>query len=156
MKRRQRGLATVEFAIISTVLMIVLFGIIEMGRALFVMNTLAEVTRRAARVATVCPVGTPGYAASIAAFEGSGGGSRLISGLSAGNLVIEYLDPDGAVVPDPATATVAFVRARLVNFTLDLAIPFILPSIPMPPFSATLPAESLGFSRAGVLETCTG
>lgn len=156
MKHRQRGLATVEFAIIGVVLMVVLFGIIEMGRALFVMNTLAEVTRRAARVATVCPVDSPGYATSIGAFAAGGGSSRVIAGLTPANIMVEYLDPDGAVVPDPTTSTVGFVRARLVNFTLDLAIPFILPSIPMPPFSATLPAESLGFSQAGVLETCTG
>ena len=53
---RQKGVTTVEFAIIGTAFMIVLFGVIEVGRAVFTLNTLGETTRRAARIATVCPI----------------------------------------------------------------------------------------------------
>jgi Flp pilus assembly protein TadG len=155
MRRYQRGITTVEFAIIGVVLMVVLFAILEMGRALFVMNTLTEVTRRGARIAAVCPVTNPGYAAGVAIFAPGGGGSPVVSGLTAANVAIEYLDQDGAVVADPTTQAVYYTRARLVNFTLNLAIPLVLPSIAMPDFAATVPAESLGYSRAGVLEPCT-
>jgi len=53
---RQRGLASVEFAIVGLATLIILFTAIEMGRMLFTLNTLAEVTRRGARVAAVCTV----------------------------------------------------------------------------------------------------
>ncbi len=59
MRCQQTGLATVEFAIVGLLLFVVIFGVIEFGRALFVVNTLTDGTRRAARLAVVCPVGDP-------------------------------------------------------------------------------------------------
>ena len=53
MRRADAGVTTVEFAIISTLLMVVVFGIIEMGRALYVVNVLTEAARRGARMAAV-------------------------------------------------------------------------------------------------------
>ena len=53
---QQRGATTVEFAIIGVAMLLVLFGVIEVGRAMFVMNALGEATRRAARMAAVCPL----------------------------------------------------------------------------------------------------
>ena len=58
-RMRQRGTTTVEFAIVGTVLMVVVFAVIEFGRALFVINMLTEATRRGARMAAVCPVSDP-------------------------------------------------------------------------------------------------
>ncbi len=53
--KTQRGAAMVEFALIALLFFIILFGIIEFGRAFFTYNTLVEATRRGARVAAVCP-----------------------------------------------------------------------------------------------------
>ena len=53
---RQKGTTTVEFAVVAALLLTLLFGVIEVGRAMFVWNTLNEATRRGARVAAVCPV----------------------------------------------------------------------------------------------------
>ena len=52
-RHAQRGAAAVEFAIIAMLLFTVLFGIIEFGRLFYVINTVQEVTRRAAREAVV-------------------------------------------------------------------------------------------------------
>jgi Flp pilus assembly protein TadG len=155
MRRHQTGLTTVEFAIIGALLIVVLFAIIEFGRALFVMNTLTEATRRGARVATVCPVNDPA-AARAAVFDGGGGASSIINGLTTANIAIDYLDAAGAVIADPAAgfAAIRYTRARIVNFTYPLIIPFILPSIQMPAFATTLPRESLGIPRQGVVQAC--
>ena len=155
MLRGQRGTTTVEFAIIGTVLMTVLFAMIEFGRALFVMNALTEVTRRAARVATVCPVNDPA-GASAGVFGDGDGRSTVVNGLTTANLAIEYLDQAGNVVADPVGGfgSIRYVRARIVNFTHQLVIPFVMPSIAMPAFPAVVPRESLGVPREGVVEPC--
>lgn len=45
----QQGVAAVEFALIATLLFMLLFGIIEFGRLFFTINSVQEITRRAAR-----------------------------------------------------------------------------------------------------------
>ena len=51
--RRQRGVTAVEFALVSLFFFTLVLGIVELGRLLYVWNTVQEVTRRAAREATV-------------------------------------------------------------------------------------------------------
>lgn len=155
MRRRQSGTTTVEFAIIGSVVMTVLFAVIEFGRALFVMNALTEVTRRGARVATVCPVNDPA-GPRAAVFADEGGRSTVVNGLTTGNVVIEYLNQAGSVVVDPVTnfGDIRYVRARVVNFTHQLVIPFVMPSLTMPGFATTVPRESLGIPREGVVQPC--
>ncbi|HXU94362.1 MAG TPA: TadE family protein, partial [Gallionella sp.] len=53
-KSKQRGAAAVEFALIAVFFFAVLFGIVEFGRALFVWNSVQEVTRYVARESVVC------------------------------------------------------------------------------------------------------
>ena len=60
--RRQHGTTTVEVAIIGVVVMVVLFGVIEIARVFFVFNALNEATRRGARVAAVCQLNDPAIA----------------------------------------------------------------------------------------------
>lgn len=48
---RQSGVAAVEFAMVVVVFFTLLFGVIELARAIYVLNTLQEVTRRAANAA---------------------------------------------------------------------------------------------------------
>ena len=150
-KQRQMGLTSVEFAIIGSIVFVVLFGVIEMGRALFVVNTLAEATRRGARMAAVCPVGS-GAPASAAVFDNGSGSSSVVNGLTTGNIEVDYLDLNGNVLPNP-TATfgaIDYVRVKIVGFTLPLYIPFVLPTLSLSGFAATIPRESLGITRTAV------
>jgi len=48
---KQRGGAAVEFALVVTFFLILVFGILELARAMYICNTLQEVTRRAAALA---------------------------------------------------------------------------------------------------------
>ena len=157
MKRRQQGVTTVEFAIVGSVSMILLFGVIEIGRAMFVMNTLGETTRRAARIATVCPVNDPAPT-EVALFNepGGGTGSRIVGGLQPQNITIEYLDASGAAIADPVAnfGQIRFVRSRIVNFQHQMLIPFLQRIFTTPEFSTTLRRESLGVPRTGAVQPC--
>ncbi|QBQ55875.1 TadE/TadG family type IV pilus assembly protein [Nitrosococcus wardiae] len=144
MKTSQQGMTTVEFSLIAGLVMIVLFGVIEVARAFFVWNTIAEATRRGARVATVCPVNHPAIARITIFGEPDGGDSSpILSGLSAGNVTLNYLDNGG--VATATFADIAYVRVGITNYQHTLLIPFVGQTLEVPAFSTTLPAESLGY-----------
>lgn len=147
MRARQRGLATVEFAIVAAVLFMVMFGVIEFGRAMFVANALAEGTRRGARTAAVCPVGDA-RPAQVAIFANGNGVSGIAPNLTTANVQVSYLDQSGATLGNPmgSYSSIQYVRVRIVNYTLQMLIPFVMPQLVMPAFTATLPVESLGYS----------
>ncbi len=175
-KRRQRGVAAVEFAIIAMLLFTLLFGIIELGRLFYVINTVQEVTRRAAREAVVRWTDDQDEAISLALF----GGASLPAGaeIAAGNIDIEYLTAAGAV-PSPFPTNpgnniaacislpdgcIAYVRvsisgatyAPMVSFFKGIEVtafpfseadPFRLDfRIPIPASTVTMPAESMGYT----------
>ena len=49
--RSQRSQALIEFALVSPVLLLLLFGVIDLGRAIFYYDTLTHAAREGARVA---------------------------------------------------------------------------------------------------------
>ena len=151
---RQHGLTTVEFAVVAAVLFMMIFGVLETGRAYFVAAALDEATRRGARMAAVCPIDDPAIA-QAAAFN-----NTLIPGLDAGDIVVEYLDESANVVANPADAagfiTIRFVRVRVVGFQHQMLIPFVtaLSQFTMPEYATIIPRESLGIPRTGVVTPC--
>ena len=52
-RRAPRGQSMVEFALILPLLLIVMFGIVDFGRAIFAYNSVSNAARSAARVAVV-------------------------------------------------------------------------------------------------------
>ena len=48
---KQQGVAAVEFAVVVLIFLMLFFGIVELARAMYIVNTLQEVTRRAAALA---------------------------------------------------------------------------------------------------------
>jgi hypothetical protein len=157
-RRAQAGVTTVEFAIIGAVALLVLFAVIEVARAVYALNALNESTRRAARFATVCPIGDPAIT-EVAVFNAPGGGtvSPVLGGFGPANIAIDYLDENGTVLGAPAGADflqIRFVRARIVNYQHQMLIPFGNWIIPSPDFVTTLRRESLGIPRNGVVTPC--
>lgn len=143
-RARQRGTTTVEFAIVGAVLMLVLFTVIEFGRIIFTLNVLQEAARRGARVAAVCAVGDAGVA-NAAVFTD-------LRGFTTANVAVEYLDESGA--PTGSFDAIRYVRVRIVDYSMQLAIPFINPAFDAPEFSSTLPRESLGIPKSGAPPAC--
>lgn len=155
----QSGLATVEFAIVAVVLMTVILAVIDISRLYFAVVTLNEATRRGARAAAVCPVNDPAIA-QIAVFNASGesGPSPIVAGLQTQHIDVQYLNANGAPVASPAGAgymNVRYVRVRINGgFQLQTFIPGLSQLFSLPDFAATLPRESLGIPRDGVIVPC--
>ena len=153
-RNRQKGLSTVEFALVAVVLFMMIFAVIEVGRAFFVASALDEASRRGARMAAVCPVNDPAIS-QAAAFN-----NAVIPDLDAGDIVVEYLDAAGTNVGAPGTAAgfrlIRYVRVRVVGYQHQMFIPFVSALGPffMPEFAAVLPRESLGIPRTGVITPC--
>jgi hypothetical protein len=156
----QSGLTTVEFAIVAAVLLTVIIAIIDISRLYFSVASLNEATRRGARVAVVCPVNDPAIA-QVAVFNAPGetDPSPLVAGLEPQHFDVEYLDADGLLVENPADPLgfmkIRYVRVRLNGgFQLRTFIPGLSQVISVPDFAATLPRESLGIPREGVIVPC--
>ncbi|HET7061330.1 MAG TPA: TadE family protein [Nitrosospira sp.] len=124
----QRGVAAVEFALIASLVFILLFGIMEMGRVLFYWNTAAETTRLGARLAVVCNKDAAAIKARM---------QSMLHLLSPANINIAYA---------PASCdinTCRLVTVSITGLTVSTFIPFVPLSLTMPSFSTTLPRESL-------------
>ncbi|WP_010321902.1 TadE/TadG family type IV pilus assembly protein [Marinobacterium stanieri] len=154
--RHQSGITTVEFALIGSVLFVVLFGLIEFGRLLFTWNVLDEATRRAVRVAVVCPITAVGqqFARETGAFGGT-----LLPDFTEANIVLSYLQEDGITLA-AATEDTYYVRARIATLADETAglgtvyehqmlIPFFNITLDADAFETTLPTESLGVHPDG-------
>lgn len=155
MRRRQQGLTIVEFVFAGSVVLVLLFACLEFSRLMYVWNALGEATRRAARVAAVCPPNHPSVlAAALLSDPGGPTDSRFIAGLSTANVSVEYLDEGGA-----ATASIpemAYVRVSITGFTHTLMIPFLNRTLVVPPFRTTVPVESLGYVPETDTRSCAG
>jgi len=142
--RKENGSATVELAIVSAFFFWLLLGVIEVGRVMYTMNALNEVTRLGARAATVCQIQDE-VINNIATFNNGG----LLEDLDTSNVSVNYLDEAGAVVANPNPADefsflqIRFVQVSITNFEYRLMIPGA-GSITLPDFSTTLPRESFG------------
>ena len=154
---RQKGLTTVEFAIIGAVALVLIFAVLEFARAYFVASALNEATRRGARMAIVCPINDPAIA-QVATFNAPGAGntSPIVNNLDTSDFVLEYLDGAGNVLGSPADNFIAirYVQLRVVNFDHELLIPNANFTFTMPEFSTRLPRESLGVPRSGDITPC--
>lgn len=145
---KQRGVAAIEFALVAPVFLILLIGVMELGRVLFYMNAAAEATRFGARIAVVCDLDAVGIQ------------NRMISRLSIlelNNIAVDY-NPAGCTAGNCQSVTVSLGTGDANNVTVNTVIPFLSPafSIVMPSFSTTLPRESLRTTIAGENnELCT-
>jgi hypothetical protein len=85
-RRRQRGQGLVEFAIVIPIIVLAIFGILDLGRAVFTYNTLAQAARQAARTAIVDQREASVRATAMA--------SAATLGLSSGNVTVCFKEGD--------------------------------------------------------------
>lgn len=147
MNKKQQGTTLVEFALIIAGLLLLLFFIIELGRALFVYNALAEGTRRGARLAVVCPMSEIEKIKSAVIF-GNDGSSLIAPGLTTANVQVSYLNTQDKEEADGDN--VSYVRVKIINYNHPFLVPFIEYSgnglLSVPGFTAVIPRESLGYA----------
>ncbi len=112
MRRRERGAVAVEFALVMPVLLLVLLGIVDFGRAMFVQNSLAHAASVGAQSLAIRATSTgltdTQTAIKVAGSTASGTGIQGMAGSStaATVTVLSYCPPDTATSVETATAQV--------------------------------------------------
>ncbi|MCB1916433.1 MAG: pilus assembly protein [Rhodocyclaceae bacterium] len=131
-RHRQRGVASVEFALVSILFLAMVIAVVEFGRLAYVYTTSVEATRLGARMAVVC---SKGDAALVKAKM-----RALLPLLQSENIDITYPAAScSAASCDPVTVSIQ-------NFSFDAAIPLVPLRFTIPAYSTSLPAESLDSS----------
>lgn len=181
MPAAQRGVAAVEFAMVALFFFTFIFAMFELSRALYLWNTMTEVTRRAARAAAVSGFDAASKDAvrRHAMFDSIK--LPLAGDVTDAHLAIDYLQWDAATpaTPMPVCPTanlincmanpngpscVRFVRVRLcldgpgscsqVPYTTMTGLDSFAPgSLSFPRFTTISPVGSLGRSPA-ITTTC--
>lgn len=149
-KTGQEGSTLVEFAIGASVFLLVMFAVIEFGRALWVHNALADAARRAARYAVNQPASSPAGVATT--------GTNVGPSITAIRNVGVYGNPAGtgaAMVNDltPGMIDVAYndfgvgqgtVAVTISGYQHQFVVPVIGTTITMPDYKSTITGESAG------------
>jgi Flp pilus assembly protein TadG len=139
MKGDERGAALLEFAIGSTIFVSAMFGVLEIGRMLWVHNSLVDATRRAARYAVNQGMSTGAQTAAknMAVYGNAAGtGQPLVPDLTAAQVKITYqnFELGGGTVT-------AEVEAYDFNFVL----PLVGRTMRLPAYKTSLTAENAGY-----------
>ncbi len=122
--RKHSGAATVEFALVSAVLLTLVFGTMELGRIFLAWNAALETTRRAARDAAVMGFDALPYARNDGVLhpEASGDSAAFpaLGELTAAAVSIRFMSgPFGALTP-PASLPGSAAQ-NLANCTQGLS-----------------------------------
>jgi hypothetical protein len=92
--RKQQGVAAVEFSLVAMAFFIVFFGVVELARAMYICNTLQEVTRRAAALAANTDFSNPAALQNVreqAVFRGSPGYLVFAEPVTDSHVKIDYM-----------------------------------------------------------------
>lgn len=139
----QRGAAAVEFALVFVLLVVLLFGFIEVGRVLFTWNSAVQATRAGARTAAIVAIGNRD--AVLARMRES------MPDLRDDQVDILYSRDGTAFGPAGTCArgTCVFVRVAIRQALQPAATAtpwgrFLPDTLAMPDFATTVPVEALG------------
>lgn len=158
---RQRGVAAVELGIILIPMLILCFGITELGRAIYQYEGLVRATRGAARYLALQDLATADRAAvrsatinlAVCGAESCTGKQPLVAGLTAAQVSIcdytddlnYYLDGQKCALSHNNVATgqgtvdlVSVTIGGVSPFSFTSLMPWIIPSMAFSPVQATM------------------
>ena len=134
-RERNRGQSLVEFSLVLIPFLLILMGIVDLGRGIYTYNGVAEATRELARVTSVhqcvgslCTIGTSSETASVRATQDS-----MVPGLAGSSAVVTYSCTD---ITDTAVAKAKTVNAPcpsgdFVKVTVTVPFQVITPLLSM-------------------------
>jgi Flp pilus assembly protein TadG len=128
--RKHQGATTVEFALISVIFITLVMAIVEFGRWMSTMELASEATRLGARMAVVCDLNDATIKQRVQSY-------LPMLGLTTSQISVTYL-PNGCNKNSCQSVTVSITGA-----TFTPHIPFLMQAFPVPPFTTTLPRESM-------------
>jgi Flp pilus assembly protein TadG len=138
-RRDERGAALLEFAIASTLLCACVFGALEVGRLLWMHNSLVDATRRAARYAVNRDMGGASQTAArnMAIYGNTAGtGQPLVQDLTPEQVNITYQN----FQLGGGTVTV-----EIVDYKFNFVLPLVSQRLSMPTYKTSLTGENAGF-----------
>lgn len=136
--KKEGGSAAVEFAWVVTVLVVLVLGVVDLGRWLAAAASLHEAARLGARVAVVCDLDDPQV------------NSRALARLVGLNALAQAPTLTVARVPDGCTGTTCQrLRVSLSGAVLQGVMPGWSSGLPLPAAVVELPRESLSSQLDG-------
>ncbi|MES2264791.1 MAG: TadE family protein [Pseudomonadota bacterium] len=145
-----RGATAIEFALAMPVFLLFVFGLLECTRMLYLWNTAQEVTRRAARAATVTDFTDAAALARLrrqAIFRNDDGVLVLGGEIGQDHVRIDYLSLSAAGAMQPVATLPASPAANLAACTLDPHDPncirFVRVRLCTPDACARVPYQSM-------------
>jgi len=146
LKNRENGQALLEFAMVTLLFFVLVFGIIEFGRALWTWNTIVQATRAGARYAAVAiPSSDDAEIMKVVAYNdpnADASSKPVVPGLTEANVRVRYLKSDGTIAANKNVADL--IEISVINYQFTFLVSFFGPRISLPPFTTSLPLEGLG------------
>jgi Flp pilus assembly protein TadG len=143
-----QGVSAIEFAIVIPVLLLLVFGITEGGRAIYQYNTLAKATRDAARYLSFGVPGSGFAAARCLAVNGNTDctGDPLVPGLKAINVDIKDASNDAGHAnvqstgnpPGNSTGVMNLVTVTIRDYHFQWLGPYALWDVTFGPIHTTM------------------
>lgn len=139
LQRRFKGVAAVELAILLIPLVIMAFGMTELGRAFYNYNTLLKSTRDAARHLSMQPPGQGEAVARCLAVSG-----RALSSCTGADALAPGLTPDMVdfsydVLPmGGSMGSVSVVQVTIQGYPFHSLVPLVVSEMAFGPLSTTM------------------
>lgn len=134
-RRGQRGQGLVEFAFVLPIIVLVIAAFIEVGRAVFAWNTIANAARQGARVAAVnqltdtvdCDESRPVEDPYVPHWSIRGCAVTAASalGITAADVAISYAPPPSTTLSCSPTLHVGCLATVTVSYHYSVATPFL-------------------------------
>jgi Flp pilus assembly protein TadG len=132
---RARGQSLVEFALVFPIIVLLIAGFMEIGRAVFAYNTIANAARQGARVATVNQLANVTECDETRPIEDPyephwtirgcaiAAGSTL--GLGSSNVSVSYAAPPDTTLTCSPTLHIGCIATVTVTYHYSVATPFV-------------------------------
>jgi Flp pilus assembly protein TadG len=134
-RRRSRGQSLVEFSLVFPIIVLLIVGFFEIGRAVFALNTIANAARQAVRVATVnqladvtdCdetrPIEDP-YEPHWS-LRGCAIAAGAVIGIKTANVSVAYAAPPGTTLTCSSPLHVGCIASVTVSYNFTVSTPFV-------------------------------
>ena len=146
-RRGARGVAAVELALLLTPLLVMLFGVTELGRAIYTYNTLAKTVRDATRHLSQHGPGDAVIAAEARCLAVHGTtdctGTVLAAGLSTDQVVLcdAVLCPATHAGQSTGLGAVNLVTVGITGYAWSSAVQWVVPDMRFNTISVTMRAQ---------------
>lgn len=134
-RRTGSGQSLVEFALVFPIIVLLVMGFMEIGRAVFAYNTIANAARQGARVAAVNQLADVTECDESRPIEDpyephwSLRGCAILAGktigLTTSNVAISYVAPPGTTLDCDPTLHIGCIAAVTVSYHFTLTTPFV-------------------------------